>query len=234
MTSHRTYSSDPRASLSTGRAVRLGVVTGLLSFSLLLVASRLWKSDGAPTRRQSVRPHDAEVSVWVGELAPGVKTVLSSPWNQPEWDQASDETLRRASGAALPRDLALYDCWLFNTTDADVTVRVGAGALVVDAPPGAPLALRSLAAWLSPAEGAAAPVGGAASVLRALGAGREEIVLPPGRMHRHPVALERRVALGEVAGVRRADGGAFRLRRMRETEWSALIQFPRRADLENL
>jgi len=59
-------------------------------------------------------------------------------------------------------------------------------------------------------------------------------VLPPGRMNRHPVAFERRVALGDVVGVKRADGTAFRLRRMRETEWSALIQSPSRADLENL
>ncbi len=234
MTSSRSFPSDGRASLSTGRAVRLGVVTGLLSFALLLVASRLWRSDVAPPRRVSVRPHDAEVAVWVGELAPGVKTVLSSPWNQREWDAAADVTLRSAPGTAVPSDLVLYDCWLFNTTAADVTVRLGAGALVVDAPVSGTLPLRSLAPWLSPADGRAGPSGGAASVLRALGAGREEIVLPPGRMHRHPVALERRVPLGDATGVRSADGTAFRLRRMKETEWAALIQSPRLSDLENL
>ena len=209
------------------------MATGLLSFSLLLVASRLWKRDDVPIVPAVVRPHDPTVDVWVGEFEPGVTVVFASPWNQQAWDAASDETLRASRAAAPPADLVLYDCWLFNATDRPVAVSLAPGSLAVTARDGRVLPLRSLASWLAPTEGPA-PEGGAAAVFRALGAGRDRIDLPPGRMHRHPVALERRVALGEVTSVARADGSPFRLRRMRETEWVALIQSPSRSELEIL
>lgn len=229
----RSHASASRANLSTGRAVRLGIVTGLLSFSLLLVASQLWKTKDAPLVTLPVRPHDATVYVWSGEWAPGVTCVLASPWNQSTWDAASDATLTASRGTGLPPKLVLYDCWLFNTTDQPVQVSLKDGSLLVTPGQGAPaLPLRSLASWLSPSDGTRAPEGGPATVLRALGAGKDTIELPPGRMTRHPVALARRVSLEGVTSVVTADGTAFRQRQMAEPEWAALIQSPRRADLE--
>lgn len=214
--------------------MRLGVVTGLLSFALLLVASRLFRHEDEPAPRIAVRAHDTMVDLWVGEFESGVKGVFASPWNQREWDAASDATLHAARGAALPTDLMLYDCWLFNVTDRAVTVPLGAGSLVVSPKDGTPLPLVSLASWLAPVDGRPAPTSGAAAVLRALGADRERVELPPGRMARHPVALARRVSLDAVASVARADGTPFRLRRMREADWAALTQSPSRSELENL
>ena len=255
MSTRRKYASEGRTALSTGRAVRLGIVTGLLSFSLLLVASRLWRSNGASSPNPPVRPHDATVDVWVGEWTPGVTCVLASPWNQRTWDAASDATLRSSGNSAsgtsalgrsapgratsgatgLPSDLVLYDCWLFNTTDHPVTVTLKDGSLVVTPGPSATaLPLRSLSSWLTPASGAEAPLGGPATVLRALGAGRDTIELPPGRMTRHPVALSERVSLEGVQSVATADGTSFHKRPMPEPEWAALTQSPRLADLEKL
>ncbi len=231
----RTYASDSRALLSTARAVRLGIVTGLLSFSLLLVASQLWRTKETPAVRPPVRAHDATVDIWVGEWTKGVTCVLASPWNQAAWDKASDATLHSPRDTGLPADYVLYDCWLFNMTDHAVTVSLTDGSLLVTpAPPlDATLPLRSLSAWLSPKSGARPPDGGPATVLRALGADRDTIELPSGRMIRHPVALAERVALGTVRAVTTADGTPFRLRQMAEPEWAELTQSPRRADLEN-
>lgn len=236
MDSRRRTAFDLPVSLSAGRAVRLGLVTGLLSFSLLLVASRLWRSSDAPLPHAPVRPHDATVDVWVGEWVPGVTCVLASPWSQFAWDAASDATLRSSLASGLPAGLVLYDCWLFNTTDQPVTVSVKDGSLLVSpsAPPGSALALRSLSTWLTPRGGVTAPMGGVATVLRALGADRETVELPANRMTRHPVALGERVSLAGVHSVATADGTSFHLRRMPEPEWAALIQSPRRQDLESL
>jgi hypothetical protein len=79
----------------------------------------------------------------------------------------------------------------------------------------------SLARLLADAAG-----GSAATTLRRLGAGRDEVEVPPGRMVRVPVAFPRRVALSDAASVERADGSAFRRRRMTQREWAGLLQSP--------
>lgn len=217
-----------------GTAVALGASTALLLFSALTVASALWtrRVPHAPPPPREIAA-TGDVDLWVGELAPGVKAVLSAEWNHPDWDHAQDARWNAGlltSGRAGPSALAFYALVAFNTSDAAVTLSFPEGAFQVALPAGAGprdegATLRSvnLAAWLSQ------PIvtdSAAATTLRMLGADREVVEVPPGKMLKRPVAFPRRVSLADATGVVRGDGRPFRRRRMPRSEWAGLLGSP--------
>ncbi len=223
-----------------GPAIALGLCTAVLVFTGLVAATSWGRSRGAaPTAPGRLPGVEREVDLWVGELSPGVKAILASEWNQPEWDARHDETLNDGLGLVGKDRRAFYQLLLCNTTEAEVTVPVRDGALVLLDPQGESLRLSSLAPILrrSLPGGGGAP-GAAespqASTLRALGAHLEEVVLPPGRMTRHPVAFARRVPLRDLTSVASADGTRFHPRRILETAWAGLLHSPRTSDLRDL
>lgn len=245
---------EPRAGARTvpagwGTAVALGASTALLLFAVLTVLTAGPRGGGdLPRAPASPRPRvAAEVDLWVGEVAPGVKAVLSAEWNQPDWDLRSDEQVNAALGGGP--GLAFYAFVAFNTSPAPVSLGFGDGALLVV--PGTPVAgvpgTAGAAVGAGEAGGARLEPSGppvpsvdlgrvladptlrssaAATTLRILGADRGTVELPPGKMLRRPVAFPRRVPLEEAAAVRRADGAEFRRRRMRRSEWAGLLGAP--------
>lgn len=219
-----------------GTAVALGASTALLLFSALTVASTYWtRRDLGATVLPPRAAVPAEVDVWVGDIAPGVKAVLSAEWNHPDWDRLQDERWNAGFGADVAPGLAFYALLAFNTSAAPVELSFPEGALRIVAPPpaageptppgGAPLAVGSLdlGAWLAKPAIAASS---AATTLRMLGADRGTIAIPPGKMLRRPVAFPRRVPLETAASVSRSDGTAFHRRRMRRSEWAGLLASP--------
>lgn len=220
-----------------GTAVALGASTALLLFSALTIGSALWTRRARTTPPTPPRTVAAatDVDLWVGELVPGVKAVLSAEWNHPDWDHAQDARWNAglaspAPGRADPPALAFYALVAFNTSGAAVTLSFPEGAFRVLGPAGsgprdegATLRSVDLASWLAqPAVADSA----AATTLRMLGADREVVELPPGKMLRRPVAFLRRVSLAETAGVSRGDGVPFRRRRMPRSEWAGLLVSP--------
>ncbi len=226
-----------------GTAVALGASTALLLFSALTVASTYWTHRDVARTVLPARPAvAAEVDVWVGELAPGVKAVLSAEWNHPDWDRLQDERWNAGFGADVAPGLAFYALLAFNTSAAPVELSFPEGALrIVATPPtageptpagpppatagGAPGAVASLdlGAWLAKPGIAASSAG---TTLRMLGADRGTIAIPPGKMLRRPVAFPRRVPLEAAASVARSDGTTFHRRRMRRSEWAGLLASP--------
>ncbi|MFO0933375.1 MAG: hypothetical protein U1E39_11775 [Planctomycetota bacterium] len=219
-----------------GTAVALGASTALLLFSALTVASTYWtRRDGAATVLPARTPVAADVDVWVGDLAPGVKAVLSAEWNHPDWDRLQDERWNAGFGADVAPGLAFYALLAFNTSAAPVELAFPEGAFRIVAPPpaadaavppsGTPLATASLdlRAWL---EKPGIATSAAATTLRMLGADRGAISIPPGKMLRRPLAFPRRIPLETAEAVVRSDGTAFHRRRMRRSEWAGLLASP--------
>jgi hypothetical protein len=204
-------------------AVLIGVTSAVLLFSALTLVTT-WLRE-----RRLPEPHafdafaalPAAIDVWVGDVAPGVKGVLATDWNQPAWDARQDDVLSEALGRRDGDALAFASLVVFNTSTATARVPTGEGSLVLRDSAGAVAPAVSLSRLLAGVEG-----GSAATTLRFLGAGRDEVEVPPGRMVRVPVAFPRRVPLSEAAAVERADGSAFRRRRMTQREWAGLLQSP--------
>lgn len=174
----------------------------------------------------------SEVVVWVGDLAPGLRGVLSPVWGEPGPDREHDRTLN-AGLHVRTEDLAFYRLLLFNTSEETRSVRLENGALEISrAGDGAPVGLRSLAALLR--EGGAFASPALAIVLEGQGALEEELVLPPGMMADLLVAFDGHVALEEAASVRGGDGVAFARRRIERGELEALLQAPDSARIRDL
>jgi len=218
-----------------GPAIALGLCAAIVVFTALLAATSWGRSRGVPpSSPERLAGVSREVDLWVGELAPGVKAILASEWNQPDWDSRHDATLNDGLGLVGRHRLAYYQLLLCNTTEAAVTVPVRDGALALVGKDGAALPMVSLSPLLGGAGAPSAAKSPQVATLRALGGHLPEVVLPPGRMTRHPVAFARRVALGEVASVASADGTPFRARRMPEPVWAGLLHSPRTSDLRDL
>jgi hypothetical protein len=115
-----------------------------------------------------------------------------------------------------------------------VSLRIEDGALVVTPRGEAPLPVRSLAPLLAGGGGRDAPSSPPAETLRRLGAGRTVLEVPAGAFLSHPVALGRRVDLGALESVARADGTPFHRRRIPVGQWSGLVASPSLDELKDL
>jgi hypothetical protein len=176
----------------------------------------------------------SEVDLWVGELAPDVLGVLSTENDDPLVDERSDAYLNAALGLRPDEALAYYRLRAFNRGAAPVTLRFEDGSLVVTPKGEAPLPVRSLASLLGGEGGRGAPASPPAETLRRLGAARTLLEVPPGAFVSHPVALARRVSLGAVESVARADGTPFHRRRIPVKQWSGIVASPSLEELKDL
>ena len=224
-----------------GTAVALGASTALLLFSALTVASTWTRRAVDATVLPSRAPVPADVDVWVGEVAPGVKAVLSAEWNHPDWDRLQDERWRAGLGSPDAQGLAFYALVAFNTSASAVALSFPEGAyrIVPAASPATPgaapapggaavppvgaIASLDLATWLARPPIATSAAG---TTLKMLGADRGTVEIPPGKMLRRPLAFPRRVPLDQAEAVLRSDGVAFHRRRMRRSEWAGLLSSP--------
>jgi hypothetical protein len=213
-------------------AAFVGLGAAALLFVILLLAQphlRSWFERPLPPRAPPERA--PEVDLWVGDLAPGVKGVLSAVWNDPRTDERNDELWNERLGLSEPRRLAYYQLHVFNTSSEAVIVTLRDGALTITPKGGAPLPMRSLASLLATASASSPAV---AASLAALGSSRETIEVPPGRLAAPFVAFERRVPLDEAVAVARLDGTAFHKRRIPRRRWESLRSAPEARELEDL
>jgi hypothetical protein len=211
---------------------RLALLVGLgaagLLMGLLLLAQPLLRRlfdrplpSGAPAGRE------AQVDVWVGDLAPGVKGILGNVYDEPEADRKNDRAWNEALGVREP--LAYYRLHVANTSSDTVRVDLRDGVLTLTPPGGgAPLGMRSLAPLLA---AGTSPLRGN---LAAVGSGRESLEVPAGSLATPYVAFPRRIPLGEAAGVARSDGTAFQRRRIPLDRWEDLRASPTARAVEDL
>jgi hypothetical protein len=175
--------------------------------------------------------HEAEVDLWVGDLAPGVKGILGNVYDEPEADARNDREWNAALGVPEGEPLAYYRLHVANTSSAPVRVDLRDGLLTLTPSGGGPaLPLRSLAPLL--AKDSRAPA--LRANLAAVGSGREALEVPPGTFATPYVAFPRRVALGDVAAVARADGSSFHRRRIARERWEDLRASPTAKAVEEL
>ena len=191
----------------------------------------VFPSEPGPTLER--RRLATEVSVWVGEIAPGISAVLSPVWGEPGPDAAHDRRLNEE--LELPEGWAL--AWshliLFNTTGEDQTVNLSDGALLIQSETGAePTALRSLAPLVARGEASLSP--GLLAVLGVRGSLAEAVTVPAGWMADLLVPFERRVALDDAVEVASATGAVFRRRPMERRELEALVEDPTDEAIEDL
>jgi hypothetical protein len=187
--------------------------------------------EGEPGPERGERGAPADVHLWVGEVAPGVKGVLTSVFGDPQPDRAHDEELRTGLGLAADSPLAWYRLLLFNTSSEARTIVLKPGGIVVEAET-VSANLASLPDLVK--SGAARPSPALSAVLRGLGALREEVVLPPGDATTLLVCFERRVDLAGATTVASANGTRFRPRRMGRGELARLMAEPDSAQVGTL
>ena len=216
-----------------GTAVGLGVTTAVLLFaSMTMVSTWIRVRDRSGFGTGAFAPVVArDVEVWVGQLAPGVKGVLSSEGNDARSDPRQDALLSQGLGLPGGTSLAFYSLVVFNTSSTSVHVALGDGSLVVAAPGGPPEPSKGLHAFFA---GASPPSSSQASVLRSLGADRETVDLPPGKMARQTIAFARPLDLSTAVSVVTRDGTAFHRRRIPQKTWAGLLHSPSVEDVENL
>jgi hypothetical protein len=189
------------------------------------------RQEGEPGPQRGERGAPADVDLWVGEVVPGVKGVLTSVFGDVQPDRAHDEELRRGLGLAAATPLAWYRLLLFNTSAEARTVALKPGGLVIETDDG-PIGLASLAALVK--SGAAQPSPALSAVLSGLGALREEVPLAAGTATLVLVCFDRRVELSGAKTVASANGARFRPRRMGRGELQRLIAEPDAAQVSTL
>ena len=187
--------------------------------------------EAIPGPEQGEHGAPAEVDLWVGEVGPGVKVVLTSVWGDALPDRAHDDELRQGLGLPEGSPLAWYTLLVFNTSAEARTVPLEEGGLVVETE-GGRARLASLPALVQ--RGEARPSPSLASVLTGLGALQRQVVLQAGEAASLLVCFDRRMDLGGAKTVATADGAAFRRRRMGRGDLQRLMADPDSSQVSTL
>jgi hypothetical protein len=207
----------------------------------LLTAGLVWLvtpwdplSDRDAAGQSAPRRHGpAQITVWTGELAPGLKGVLGPVWGDPKPDKDHDSLLNDDLGLDGAEALAYFRLLVFNTTDEDHTLVLRDGELrMVDEGGGGPILLRSLAAMEQ--QGEIEISGGLAFSLRSLGALQERIEIPAGRFAKLVVPFARGARLETAKAVATMHGTALVRRRIAAAEFRQLLSDPDETRLEDL
>ncbi len=190
---------------------------------VVFIVPRLRPGD-KPGPTQPRRNAPPQVTLWVGELGPGLKGALTNVFGDTQPDERHDAELNRRLGLD-PEALAYYRLLVFNTSDEPRTYRVADGALRIEGINGArPATLKSLAEMA--ARGEIDADGGLSFALKALGALRSEVEVPAGKMANLVLPFGSRVELADAKSVETAEGKPFRALQRTRAELRELISDP--------
>ncbi len=185
--------------------------------------------DSIPRRRPP-----AQVVVWTGDLAPGLKGVLGPVWGDPKPDRDHDLVLNGDLGLEGERALRYFRLLVFNATQEPHSLELREGGLVMtDGGGGKPIQLRSLSAMVARDEIEVS--GGLAFSLRSLGALQESIEVPAGTYAKLVVPFGGRARLETATAVAAAGQGTpLRRRQMAAAEYRRLLANPDETRVKDL
>lgn len=189
----------------------------------LLGPSRRGAEWDEPTDPKPRRTAPADVTLWVGEVQPGLKGALTSVYGDPGPDARHDERLNAGLGLTESAALGFYRLMLFNVSAEDKRFDLTDGALLVQVDGGA-VGLRNLSARIDAGELVPAPA--LRFTLTSLGTLRKFVDVPAGKRANLVVAFDARPDLTTAHSVETSEGRSFhRLQRTR-SQLRSLISDP--------
>jgi hypothetical protein len=175
----------------------------------------------------------AEVVVWTGEVAPGLKAVLGPVWGDPKPDRHHDERLNADLGLAGDRALAYYRLLVFNTTAEEHSLALGEGQIVMlGETGGSKLPLRSLARMVE--RGEVEVHGGLEFSLRSLGALATTVAIPAGSFAKFVVPFDGAASIETARAIATKDGKELRRRQIAQAAFRRLVEDPDESQVKDL
>jgi len=175
----------------------------------------------------------AEVVVWTGELAPGLKGVLGPVWGDPGPDRDHERLLNEDLGLAGRDALAYFRLLVYNTGTEARTLRLEDGALVMTGAEGArALPLRSLAARV--AAGQLKIDAGLRFTLGSLGVLSKTVEVPPGQFAKLVVLFDGEARIEQARAVVTSQGTVLRRVELARTVFRRLMEDPDEARVKDL
>ncbi len=175
----------------------------------------------------------AEVVVWTGELAPGLKGVLGPVWGDPKPDRFHDQSLNEDLGLEGERALVYYRLLVFNTSEEPRSLEVGEGRIVMlGETDGGKLPLRSLARMVE--RGEIQLDGGMEFSLRSLGALTTTVEVPAGSFAKLVVPFDGKASIETARAVATQDGTELRRRQIAQAAFRRLVASPDESQVKDL
>lgn len=188
---------------------------------------------GEPGVTRPRRRPPAQVVVWTGELAPGLKGVLGPVWGDPKPDRDHDQILNGDLGLEGENALSYHRLLVFNTTAEARTIEIVDGMILMkDERGGSPRALKSLARMLE--EGEVSIPGGLAFSLRSLGALSRTVQIPARSFAKLVVPFDHEANLDTATAVVTVHGTDLKRRQMAAAAFRRLIEDPDESRLRDL
>jgi hypothetical protein len=213
-------------------AVLITATVSLVTAGLVWLVAP-WEHPGGPGDTIPRREAPATVTVWAGEIAPGLKGVLAPIWGDPRPDRDHDILLNRDLGLAGDHRLSWFRFLVFNQTGEARSLELGDGRILLVGPDGSgTLPLRNLAGMAE--RGEIDLPDGLAFALRSLGSLRDVLEIPPGRYAQLLVPFEGALDIDSVRGVRSSDGRPFERLPMAQARFRRLIEKPDESHVRDL
>ncbi len=186
-----------------------------------------------PGRTMPRRLPQAEVVVWTGDLAPGLKGVLGPVWGDPKPDRHHDGLLNEGLGLTGDRALRYFRLLVFNTTEEARSLELGEGRIVMlGETGGGKLPLRSLARMVKNGE---IQLGGSlAFSLRSLGALSTTVEVPAGSFAKLVVPFDGGASIDTARAVATQDGTELRRRQIAQATFRRLVEDPDETQVKDL
>ncbi len=189
-----------------------------------------WDEPGDMKPRRSA---PRQVTLWVGDVEPGLKGVLTSVYGDPKPDAEHDARLNEGLGLEADATLGFYRLLLYNTSAEDKRFLIEDGAISVKPGDGADaVGLRNLSGDV--AAGRLNPARGLQFTLNRLGTLRAAIDVPAGERANLVLAFSGHRDLATAQAVETAEGRAFRRLPKTRAELRRLISDPRADRIRDL
>lgn len=205
-------------------AATVGVVTAFLVWAI----STRFADDEEPGAERPLRAAPPQVTLWVGEMLPGLKGALTDVYGDDLPDRAHDARLNEQLGLEGDATLAFYRLLLFNVSDEERAYPLREGGLAVHDEDD------SHVARMTPLDGSRVRTGGTRFALEALGTLRDTVNVPAGSMANVVVAFDRRNDLASASAVETLEGTALAQRQMSRTALRRLMEDPRADWIQDL
>ncbi len=213
-------------------AVWVAACAGLATAVALFVVGYLRQQpslDGGESLPRRRLP--AQVTLWVGDVRPGLQCALTEVYGDPRADLAHDVELSAVLGTDAKTPLGFYRVLLFNTSDEVQRYEIQDDGLLVRGSAGVAAGLRRL----SDREGNAdADDAGVLFSLRALGTLKEDVEIEPGTMANLVLAFAKHSDLEEAQGVETGEGVPLRRLSRSRQELRDLMANPRAEVVQKL